>query len=177
MDQGWGVTFTTEKETFHKYGKWEPLENNLHINVKETIVILKAVMFLKLKDITITTLSDSKTAISVVRKRGSSKNPLLHRLVTALQHYLVEKHLSLNIQHVPEKRNISADLLSRKKTLFPAEMSMSQKTFTKLISKLDFIPETDVFSNGRNVKLPKCFTSVPFQKHPLDAFLQNWEIH
>ena len=157
-----------EKLQFYEEGRWNQEEIHHHINTLETLAVKKALTCITKTNVVINLFLVSKTTRASLWKQGSSKNPFRYKIITSLLYILQKNKIQISIQY------ISADLQSRRKSLFPSETELDQTTFNLFHQLLSFTLTTDIFTNEKNHKIPQFITSIPSKTAPSDAFLQNW---
>ena len=167
---GWGI-LGEEGETFQ--GEWSKSERRLHINVLETMTILKALNLLGREDSRLVVWTDSKVAISVVNKLGSH-SPDLQQVASSILQDSIRLNVQLMPRHIEGRLNVAADVLSRNQVL-EAEWEIPQEDFNNLQASHGKPLQVDLFASPLNCKL-ETFVS-PFE-HPqalaADALTLEW---
>ena len=175
--KGWGGVFIIGESSFPVNGSWDHTEKSLTMNSLETLAILKAFQVCPqvVMNVAVHVLSDNTTAVSSVRRLGSTKFLARQQIISQLITLLKEKNISISIAHLKGSLNVCADALSRSVTSLLSEAILSQEKFATLCLKLGIKPQVDLFGNHWNNKCP-LFT--PFSQssrfQTADSLLTNW---
>ena len=96
-------------------GCWSREESALHINALELIVGTFGVQsFCKnTQVVSVLVKSDNTTVVSHINRMGGMKSPLLVHLVKELWQWCLQRGIQLRAEHLPGKKNLMADFLSR----------------------------------------------------------------
>jgi len=109
-DTGWGCVYNDKEGS----GVWDSDISKEHINYKELLTILYALLCFKefLHDKTICLLCDNMTAVAYVRNMGGPISKL-SELAESIWAVALKNNMYLQILHVPGLENCHADRLSR----------------------------------------------------------------
>lgn len=158
-------------------GQWTDHERRSHINVLE----LKAVLLTcqawqeQLQGRNVMVFSDNSTVVAHINKQGGTRSRSLSVHSEALNTWAFETKTSLRARHIPGKRNVVADSLSRPNSLPATEWSLSDQMFER-ISSLWFRPLIDLFATRYNFKVRTFFSPVPDDLAlGVDAFSHSWD--
>ena len=145
---GWGAAC----EDFEAAGSWDLGTAAKHINYKELLAILYALICFKsrLKNTTVQVLSDSSTAVAYIKNMGGPL-PHLSMLAETIWNYAYQQRIYLRISHLAGNLNAQSDRLSRVSLLY--EWMLDPGLF-RFIDKL-FGPHTvDRFASMTTTQLP-----------------------
>jgi hypothetical protein len=170
-DEGWGVA-TSKSQTISR--KWRTTQRSLHITAKESLAVLLALRTIKPRPhSTIRVKTDCSTTVSWINRLGSKTSTALMRLGRQLTHYLSTNHLHLQAQHVPGKKNMWADSLSRSDPN-PHEWTLDERTFSQLI-RAHGPMQVDLFAHPGNARLPLFVAALDYPAaQATDAMSANW---
>ena len=158
-----------------QYGEAWDLEPLPHINQLEVRAVTKTLEHLgqKVFGKHLRLGIDSKTAISCLKKGGSTSSYNLTKETRGLLEFCLDKGISLETFYVPSAENIKADEASR---FFrgSCEWSLNPSVFEELCL-IWGKPEIDLFASPTNKKCDK-FVSFYFHSDAFhqDAFSMNW---
>ena len=173
--QGWSACFNGQKAQ----GQFSVLEAPHSTNTKEIYAVLFGLQAHRryLQNQHILIMSDSTTAISVVKNMGSMDCLIHNRLVQEIWHFAESKGIWISITYIPGKANIESDEGSR---VFNenTEWVLPQQIFDKLIHQFRSSGPviTDLFTSRLNFKLKPYISwgPDPFSVH-IDAFTMQWD--
>ena len=169
---GWGAVV---QERTAK-GDWNPQQLSWDINVKELMAVLLGLQHLlpEVRDQIILILSDNISALSVIRKKGSTTSRRMTLIARQIWLEQLARGNRLVVKHVPGKQNTQADALSRGKT-DPGDWRLSPLVFSQ-INDLRGPLTLDVFSEGWNAQTPRFISYHPHQMAvATDAFSTVWD--
>ena len=108
----WGIVYYKEKARDQIQGCWTPNESLLHINNKETLVILKALKALPIKfhQSHILVCSDNRTVVSTINRQGSVCSPFRQDIMKQIANLCHKNSLSLKAKYLKGSNNIAADI-------------------------------------------------------------------
>ena len=105
---GWGVHLEGDM----LQGKWEPWEQQIHINLLEMRPVFKALLgFSLLWGATVLVSSDNSTVVSYINRKGRICSLPMERDGAPVPAHL-QLLISLRVVHMPWKMNIMANLQS-----------------------------------------------------------------
>ena len=145
---GWGAAC----DNLEAAGAWDLGTAALHINYKELLAILYALICFKkrLRNKTVQILSDSSTAVAYIKNMGGPL-PHLSDLAETIWHYAFQQQTYLHISHLAGRLNSRSDGLSRVSLMY--EWMLDPGLF-RYIDKL-FGPHTiDRFASMTTTQLP-----------------------
>ena len=172
-EKGWGAHLGNVQTA----GLWPISFRNKHINWLE----LKAV-FLALQEFVnllanknVLVRSDNATVVSYLNKQGGTKSPELCYLTWHLYQWCIIHCIQLKAAHIPGKRNVIADALSRGKPF----LKLTEWTLNSMVANLVFNkmgqPSIDLFATSQNKKLPVFVSPFPDETAvAVDALSLNW---
>jgi len=142
---------------------WSPEDQGLHINVLE----LKAVRYAYEMwshhygpGTKWLVFSDNTTVVAHINKQGGTKSRSLCLEAERLIRLILSRNHHLKARHIPGKRNVWADQLSRPTRVLSTEWSLCQDVFRR-ISEFAFEPQIDLFATSVNTKVPVFFSPLP----------------
>ena len=112
--------------------------------------------------------------LSYIHKQGGTKSHSLNRLTT--QPFILAGKLNLTLQgrHIPGRKNVLADQLSRAGQVAPTEWILHQDVLAELWTEW-LLPQVNAFTTSFNKCLPLYFSPVPDdQALAVDAMSQDW---
>ena len=169
---GWGAHLMGKMAQ----GSWTAQEQREHINILEMRAIANAVEAFQdiLAQQTIVIASDNTTVLAYLRKQGGTKSQSLTNLSWHLLYRLEELGTAIRMRHIPGKRNVLADLLSRRDQVVHTEWTLSQEAFAWLYHQVPH-PTLDAFANCLNHQLDRYWSPVQDpQAVAVDAMTQDW---
>ena len=130
LQKGWAGCFNGETANGH----FSDVELPLSINCKELLAVLYALKshVSELQNNHVLALSDSTTAISVVKSMGSMKNLVHDMIAQDIWRVAEENKLWISISHIPRKFNEESDFGSRVLSS-TTEWALLQSTFNDLL--------------------------------------------
>ena len=151
---------------------------SLSINTKELLAIYYGLVMrsVELRSKHMLICSDSTTALSCLRKRGSW-DPLHNRITQRLFQVVFDNDIFISQTHVRGEDNILVDRASRKFEAPNLNMhwTMPQVMVDALFASLPSPPDIDLFASSLNHRLP-CFCSYrPCDRvYRVDCFTLDW---
>ena len=154
---GWGAWWSG----WALSGMWAPEWAACSINVLETRAILLALTSWgpRLQDRGVMLHTDSITAASVVRRRGSPRSLLLCSLAEDLDGICMRWRILLRAAHVAGERNVIADRLSRRRPQ-ASEWSLDPGVFRRICREFG-VPEVDLCATADNAQTPVFVSPLP----------------
>lgn len=171
--EGWGAHLSGSVTS----GIWAPHERDLHINLLEMMAIFKAVVCFQelVRDNTILIATDNSTVLSYLRRQGGTKSPSLLQLTYQFFALAEKLNLSFLCRHVPGRKNVLADALSRRNQVIHTEWTLSSQVLNTLWERWPR-PQVDAFATCLNHRLPQYFSPVVDPKAlGVDGLSQNWQ--
>ena len=156
-------------------GCWSLEEKKFHINALELLGATFGVKaFCKQKKVESVLLkTDNTTVVAYVNRMGGTKSPLLCQLAKELWQWCLSEGIKLKAQHLPGKRNIKADFLSRH-LRDRSDWILDAELFQMIDDKWGPL-QVDLFATRFSARLPRFYSWRP---DPLgeatDAFIQDW---
>lgn len=170
---GWGAWI----ENHQAKGQWSPTERSKHINHLELLAVIRAFQHLpnQLKGKKVLLRSDSKTALSYIRRFGGTRSPGLCLLARELWALVLEYRSDLQTEHIAGEANDLADALSRDRESAETttEWTLSPSVFRTISRKMGPL-RRDLFASPRNAHLPDFFSWIS-PHHQMDAFSVRWQ--
>lgn len=150
---GWGGLLSTGESVSNL---WSDDDIPKHINFLELKAVYLCITHFKesLSNKCLHIFCDNSTAISYINKRGGTRSKSLCSLALDIWEILCLYDISCTAFHVSGNCNNEADFLSRS-IINTHEYHLSQCCFNKLISKITFKPNIDLFASQTNSKLNK----------------------
>ena len=171
--EGWGAHLLQHMAS----GKWSRLEQELHINALEMLAIVHAVtQFQKvIQGQTIMIATDNSTVLGYLRNQGGTKSADLLELTYQFFALAAELEMTFLCRHVPGRRNILADQLSRVDQAIQTEWTILAEVLELLWQRWPR-PRLDAFATCLNHRLPRYFSPVPDPNAvAVDALAQQWD--
>ena len=171
---GWGCN--CQSLNLSAGGPWKHTEADHHINVLELQAVYFALqsLFNDKHDIHIHVLVDNTTAVAYIREQGGSRSLECNAMVRQIWMWAYKRNIWLSVSHIPGISNQKADFESRHFRQ-ENEWMLDQKVFQAAISKLQFLPEIDLFATRNNCQLSKYVSWRPEpESHAVDAFSISW---
>lgn len=170
---GWGAHLNT----CHTAGHWPDHYSTKHINWLELKAVQLALQtFVKfVKDKIVLIRTDNSTVVSYINKQGGTRSPDLCYLTWELMKWCISHNIEIQAVHIPGKKNILADALSRgKRIIRMTEWSLDTTVVNRLFQQLG-TPVIDLFATSVNKKLPVFCSPIPEEKAiSVDALSMNW---
>ena len=148
---GWGA----HMDSLQVSGRWAKHHLDCHINWLEMKAVQLALEHFKqhVRNQSVLLRCDNSTVVSYINKQGGTKSFNLCLLTWELLQWCQENSIVLKAAHIPGKRNILADDLSRGKTVIRlTEWSLNQEIADTLF-KIFPTPNLDLFATKENRKL------------------------
>ena len=172
-NDGWGAHLLGEVA----HGRWTPSELPPHINCLEMLAISRAVQAFepRIRGSSILIASDNTTVLAYLRKQGGTVSHLLTQMAGDLLRTLDEWETTISLRHVPGRRNVLADLLSRSDQTIPSEWTLNQEVLDWLWRQCPR-PKLDAFATCLNARLDRYWSPVPDpHAEGTDAMSQPWD--
>jgi hypothetical protein len=157
-------------------GDWSTEEARMHINCLELLAVTKTVqeMLAELSNSQILVATDNSTVVSYINKQGGTRSPTLCQLTETLLCTLHTIHSEIRARHIPGKRNVIADQLSRRHQILGGEWSLHPEIVRQL-SSMWGVPQVDLFATRHNNKCPLFVSPVPDERAwAVDALSLDW---
>ena len=172
---GWSGAFNGQIANGH----FSKLEGPLSINCKELLAVLYSLRshVTNFKNTHVLALSDSTTAISVVKAMGSMKNLVHDTIAQDIWRVAEENNFWISISHIPGRFNKESDFGSRVLST-TTEWALPQETFDKMVHHLrPWGPVImDIFASRLNYKLkPYCSFGPDPECSQIDCFNMLWD--
>ena len=159
-------------------GLWSEEESRLHINVLE----LKAVRLAFSRWVNLAprgsnwlVFTDNTTVVAHINKQGGTRSLDLSLEAEELIRLAMRCGMMIRARHIPGKRNVLADALSRPDRVIGTEWSLCPGVFGRLCRVLG-TPHIDLFATSRNAKLQTFFSPFPESGAlATDAMSQSWD--
>ena len=147
--QGWGAVLGQREAR----GFWDRNQTTLHINELQMLAVKLAVSFFQqdLTNQTLLLLCDNATAVAYLRKEGGTRSLRLCLLATDILRMCSVMCTTLVVRHIPSKRNVLADALSRTKPL-TTEWQLNKAVFSQILELAPNL-ELDLFATRINTQL------------------------
>ena len=171
--EGWGAHLLHLTAS----GLWSPVERNLHINSLEMLAVYKAVISFQqtLKNQTVMIASDNSTVLGYLRNQGGTKSALLLEQTYQFFQLAASINMTFFCRHIPGKKNILADQLSRRDQVIQTEWMLSAQVLEQLWQRWSR-PLIDAFATCLTRRLPDYYSPVPDpQARAIDALSVSWE--
>ena len=170
---GWGAHMEDQQVS----GVWNPQQSAQHINWLELKAVDLALHHFQHQIVGKSVLlrCDNSTVVSYINKQGGTKSFQMCCLAWEVFQWSLQKGIVLKAAHIPGKRNILADHLSRGGSRAKTtEWSLCQE-IVKIIFDIFTTPNIDLFATKENRKLQIYCSPFP---DPLawatDALSVNW---
>ena len=170
---GWGCSFNGSSSG----GSWSDDERLLHINVLE----IKAAYFAlqcfsdQIKGKHVRLMVDNTTAVACINNMGTNHSYECNHMTFQLWKWCIDNNVWVSTAYIASSDNVVADKESRRSINPDIEYSLLKSEFTRVTSKLDFVPTVDLFANRLNAQLK---SYVSFRPDPgamaVDAFSLDW---
>ena len=148
---GWGAAFNSRKAN----GQFSTLEQSYTVNTKELLAVLYGLRSFAtyFPNQHVLCMSDSITAVSVVRDMGSMTNLLHDTIACKIWEFAYQHSIWLSTTYLPGKLNFESDFYSRERNK-NTEWALPQQVFDALVTKFrSFGPVIiDLFASRLNKK-------------------------
>lgn len=158
-------------------GKWTAIEQSSHINLLELSAVENALHHFRdyVKHRQVLLRTDNSTVVSYINRQGGTKSAVLCVMTWRILHWCHLFGIQLKAAHIPGKRNVIADQLSRGRQIPKmTEWSLNQEIVQQIFRAFP-TPNIDLFATRENRKLT--VFSSPFLD-PLawgcDALAVDW---
>ena len=159
-------------------GMWNAQEQTLHINVLELRAVRHAFEQwgpLSPPGTKWLVFTDNSTVVAHVNKQGGTRSRELSLEAECLIRFALKRGLFIRARHLPGRRNVLADALSRPDKVVGTEWSLHPDVFRQ-ICQVWGTPNIDLFATSRNHKLPVFFSPLPESEAlAVDAMSQSWD--
>ena len=159
-------------------GPWEDVPTD-HINLLE----MKAVLFAlhafadRLRNRSIVIASDNTTVLGYLRNQGGTKSHELTSWTSRVFQFADSINLTFTCRHVPGKKNVLADQVSRQGQAIQTEWMLHPKILRMIWTRWSR-PRIDAFATCLTRQLQRYFSPVPDpHAEAVDALSQDWTQH
>lgn len=170
---GWGAHL----EDRNVSGKWTVIEQSSHINLLELSAVENALHHFRdnVKHRQVLLRTDNSTVVSYINRQGGTKSAALCVMTWRILHWCHLLGIQLKAAHIPGKKNVIADQLSRGRQIPKmTEWSLNQE-IVQQIFRVFPTPNIDLFATRENRKLAVFCSPFP---DPLawecDALAVDW---
>ncbi|XP_052680299.1 uncharacterized protein LOC128161099 [Crassostrea angulata] len=170
---GWGAHL----EDRNVSGKWMVIEQSSHINLLELSAVENALHHFRdnVKHRQVLLRTDNSTVVSYINRQGGTKSAALCVMTWRILHWCHLLGIQLKAAHIPGKKNVIADQLSRGRQIPKmTEWSLNQE-IVRQIFRVFPTPNIDLFATRENRKLAVFCSPFP---DPLawecDALAVDW---
>jgi hypothetical protein len=171
---GWGCYDKDNDQSFG--GRWDEEDEGKHINALELRAVELALLAKcrEVSDTHIRVYSDNMTTVASIRKQGSVRSKICHRIAKQIWEFMLERRNWLTVAHCPGVTNIEADEASRK-FKDDIEWTLNQNIFEKICGIFDVVPNIDLFASRINYKVKQyCAWQPDPEAVYVDAFSGCW---
>jgi hypothetical protein len=171
--QGWGAHLQGDQIS----GSWTSVQRLQHINVLEMLAMEEALFHWlpRFRGHVVQVLTDNSTVMYYIIKQGGTKSLSLCTLAWRILRWCKNNNISLVVKHIPGKRNVIADSLSRQHKLPGTEWTLLQSVVDH-ICKLSQHPMLDLFATSLNKRLPVYVSPLPDPlAMAMDALSISWD--
>ncbi|CAC5424318.1 unnamed protein product [Mytilus coruscus] len=170
---GWGAHINN----YQIAGIWPPQYKVKHINWLELKAVQLALQtfLIKVHYKSVLVRTDNATVVSYLNKQGGTRSPELCYLAWDLLQWCINHNVKIQAVHIPGKKNIIADALSRgKMTIRLTEWALNMTIVNLLFLQLG-TPVIDLFATSMNKKLPVFCSPWPGETAvSVDALSMKW---
>lgn len=173
--EGWGAHLNEGEITSR--GLWSPEESSLPINSLEMMAVTLALRAFSshLQGRRVSLFSDNATVVAYIRRQGGTHSSALCLLTWELFQLCLSLGVTLVPRHIPGKRNILADALSRSSRLVQTEWTLHPEVVQSLSHMWDF-PTVDLFATRLNKRFPLYFSPLPDEEAlGVDSLSVSWD--
>ena len=118
--------------------------------------------------------SDNTTVLAYLRKQGGTVSHLLTQMAGDLLQLMDDWGTTLSFRHIPGRRNVLADLLSRSNQVVQSEWTLTQEALDWLWTQCPK-PKLDAFATCFNNRMDRYWSPVPDpQALAQEAMSQSW---
>lgn len=170
--EGWGAHLGN----LSTMGRWPPECHQMHINELEMLAVTCAIKHFRkhLTRKTVLIATDNTTVIGHLRNQGGTKSPEM--IYRTFEFFKIAESIGLSFicRHVPGRKNILADQLSRAGQVIHTEWTIKAETLDHLWTIWPR-PQIDAFATCLNFRLPRYFSPVPDpEAEAVNAMVQDW---
>ena len=173
--EGWGGHWVeTERRVA---GKWRAHQCQRHINWLEMKAIHLVIQLwcVHLTNQTVLLECDNSTTVSYLNKQGGTRSRQLSCLTLRILTLCDGANILLRLRHIPGKRNVLADRLSRGDRIVSGEWALNPVVF-RLITGIWGTPQVDLFATRGNRQLPVYVSPYPDPEAlSVDAMSMSWK--
>jgi hypothetical protein len=157
---GWGAHLGEKMIS----GRWSPEESLAFINILEMWAVERALIhFLPLiKHKRVQVLSDNMTVVSYIVKQGGTVSHNMYLAVRKTLLWCKAQGITLEARHIPGKRNVLADRLSRPGLAISTEWKLNTKVFRAVAQQI-WLPLVDLFATRWNNQVAQFVSPFPDQ--------------
>ena len=169
---GWGAEFQGTSTGGH----WSAAESKHHINYLEMLAIFLGLRTFACSkgNIHIRIMCDNTSAVNILNHMGTSHSDPCNELAKVIWEWCIKCNIWISIAHIPGKKNIVADLESRRRQR-ESEWMLNKTSLCEAQKILKVTPVIDLFASRINKQLPRY---VSYRLDPdaeaIDAFSLNW---
>jgi hypothetical protein len=158
-------------------GRWNPAEQNLHINGLEMLAVQRAMMHFKqqVQGTQVRVLSDNTTVVANILRQGGTKSFQMYLPTRRLLEWARRNNIQILARHIPGSRNVLADRLSRPGSSMSTEWMLNKDLFHQ-ITVARWIPQVDLFATRWNTQVPQYVSPFPDERAlSVDALALDWD--
>ena len=159
-------------------GRWSPQERQYHINVLELKAVIRAYSQWAPrypKGTRWLVYSDNTTVVAHINKQGGTRSHLLCLEAESLIRLALAHGHEIRARHLPGRRNVLADFLSRPDKILGTEWSLSPQVFQDICGVFG-TPNIDLFATSKNTKLSVFCSPLPESgAYATDAMSLSWD--
>ena len=170
---GWGAHMGSTTMS----GTWSESEKTLHINALELLAIRNALLQTQtqITNKTVLIRTDNTTAAQYLKNQGGTRSTFLNHLAKQILLWTHKNNISILVSHIAGKKNVFADLLSRRDKILQTEWSLLPSVTREIFLRWQ-TPQIDMFASEHNHKLPIYVSPVPDHKAwTTDAMTLTWQ--
>ena len=175
---GWGGTYLNLKtrKKLKAQGPWTKKQSLSHINLLEMLAALNVLKSVaqNTQGMSIKLMMDNTTAISIIKKMGSSKSNKLNKIAIEIWEWAKFRENTITPCFLPGKINTQADKLSRIMMKDSSDWKLNPIIFRKINTTLGPL-KIDLFANMWNTQLKDYYALNPQPAAlAIDAMVQTW---
>ena len=171
---GWGAHL----DSLQTRGVWDPEQKKRHINWLEMKAVqLALISFLpQVEGKNVLIRTDNSTVVAYINKEGGTRSLPLCLLTWEIFSWTDKYKINLTAAHIPGKRNVIADNLSRgRENHRLTEWSLDRKIVERIFHIFD-TPNIDLFATQENRQLPVYCAPWPSERAlKFDALSMDWK--
>jgi len=172
---GWGAHLDRGDSSIK--GVWTVEESKFPINHLEMMTVILAVRAYlpKFRGKRVSLFCDNATVVAYIRKQGGTRSGALCRMTWELLQFCAQEGIVLVPRHIPGRRNILADQLSRMGKLVQTEWTLHMDVVSQLCLLWDS-PTVDLFATRLNKRLPLYISPLPDEDAlEVDSLAASWD--